>query len=431
MGCQDTMKLPVDQGSITGSGDTVFIKLNPVWDAAFGVDLSQPADVIIGPDGLVYIADMGNDRIVVLNRSGEQQDFGNLNTLNDIDHPTGICFDQALNLYICGNGETVYIWSRYLNDSGVEAVAAGFLLSDTISGDTMTVTEAEDMIEYTYGQPDSGRYWVVIDVAWDSSTLAVEEALFVREFYTSPTSQFYAAAVDPVEGNVVYLTDPAKQRIYRVRSVIDKMVMCGNGTYSFTYQAEPLGVAISYGSGIMTCDQPRGITFDPQGYMLFAQTGGNFQVQKITQDNFAAFNIYGFADNSDIMIENRFANPCDVCIGGGVGGGVGWIYAADTDSNRIQVFDTEGNFLMNAGFTPLPMDTVLVDTVITQIDSVTFDTSYVYTDTTLILEINDELALPAGAAAFDGVLYIADTENDRIIRYGLSSSTGDLPGIGF
>ena len=437
-GCQDTIKLPVDQGGVTGSGDTVFIKLNPPWDISTGVDLSQPVDILIGPDGLVYITDTGNDRITVLNRSGTVQTGENLDNIGAVDNPTGIAFDGMLNLYICNGSDTVYTWNRYLNNYGVVGIALDFTMLDTVSGETMILTEAEDFVEYAYGQPDPGKFWIVIDVSWDFTPAAIDEAMRMKAFYVSPTSQFYAAAVDPIAGNVVYFTDPAKQRIYRVRAEIDKLVALGNGLWGYTYKAAPLGTAVSYGTGKLTCDQPRGITFDPEGYMLFSQVGGNFKIQKLAQNNFAAFNIFGFNDSSDVMIENRFANPADVCIGLGSGSGTGWIYAADTDSNRVQVFDADGGFLMNAGFNPIAVDTTLIDTFITQtdtviagIDTTVFDTSYVSLDTVVVLEQNNALSSPSGVAVFDGVLYICDTDSNRIMRYGLSSSQGDLPGQGY
>ena len=427
-GCSDKMELPVDQGGLTGSGDTTFIKLNPSWDEGIGLDLSQPGDIIIGPDGLAYIADTGNDRILVVDRSGAPQTFGNLDNIGYIDQPCGLAFDDMLNLFICNSSDTVYVWNRYLNNYEVTAVAYEYVLYDTVSGDTIHLDDAGEMLEYLIEQPDPSQYWILYDIYWDSSPIAIEELLELKPFYISPSSDFYGAAVDPVAGNVLYLTDPGKQRIYRVRIVAEKMALMSNGYLGFSYRVEPLGVAVSYGTGQLSCDQPRGITFDIQGYMLFSQVGGNFKVQKIAQNNFAAFVNFGFDDSSDVMIEGRFANPLDVCVGKGVGLGTGWIYVADTDSNRIQVFDPDGYFIMNAGFRPLPVDTTLVDTIITQIDSVTFDTNYVYTDTVLILEINDELSFPSGVAVYDGILYISDTGNDRIERYGLSTSEGDLPG---
>ena len=427
-GCSDKMELPVDQGGLTGSGDTTFIKLNPSWDEGIGLDLSQPGDIIIGPDGLVYIADTGNDRILVVDRSGAPQTFGNLDNIGYVDQPCGLAFDDMLNLFICNSSDTVYVWNRYLNNYEVTAVAYEYVLYDTVSGDTIHLDDAGEMLEYLIEQPDPSQYWILYDIYWDSSPITIEELLELKPFYISPSSDFYGAAVDPVASNVLYLTDPGKQRIYRVRIVAEKMALMANGYWGFSYRVEPLGVAVSYGTGQLSCDQPRGITFDIQGYMLFSQVGGNFKVQKIAQDNFAAFVNFGFDDSSDVMIEGRFANPLDVCVGKGVGLGTGWIYVADTDSNRVQVFDADGYFIMNAGFRPLPVDTTLIDTIITQIDSVTFDTNYVYTDTVIILEINDALSFPSSLSVYDGILYISDTANDRIERYGLSTSEGDLPG---
>jgi DNA-binding beta-propeller fold protein YncE len=390
VGCADKLKLPVDQGGTTGSGDTAFVKINPSWDYAHGFDLSAPNDIIVGPDGLVYIADNGNDRVLVLDRSGIVQTFGCLSGIDSIAHPTGLAFDDRLNLFICNGGDTVFIWNRFLNNYGVTAVIE-YALRDTISGDTIYTFDTSEMAQLTQNQTNPNEFWVLIGENAIEDPGVISEALAVTKFYVSPTSQFYCPAVDPIAGDVVYFTDPAKQHIYRVQAVINLVAICANGYVGYTYQAEPLGVAISYGTGIMTCDQPRGVTFDNQGFILFAQVGGNFKVQKIGQDNFAAFVNFGFADFSDIMLEGRFANPLDVTVGGGTGLGAGWIYVADTDSNRVQVFTAEGDFILNAG---------------------------------------EGLGHPAGVASFDGVLYIADTDSNRIERYGLSSSGGVLPGGG-
>jgi hypothetical protein len=106
---------------------------------------------------------------------------------------------------------------------------------------------------------------------------------------------------------------------------------------------------------------------------------------------------------------------------------LGWIYVADTDSNRIQVFDQNGNFRQNAAVTSIPTPTVWTDTLVVFPGGMPPETTFVQRDTVINIEIADILNQPSGLAYHNGVLYICDQGNHRVERYRLSFSKEDLP----
>ena len=69
--------------------------------------LNNPADMRMGPDGNLYIADTGNKRILVVTKSGELvKIIGDRKTLNN---PTGVYVDDELNVYVADEREQAII----------------------------------------------------------------------------------------------------------------------------------------------------------------------------------------------------------------------------------------------------------------------------------------------------------------------------------
>lgn len=73
--------------------------------------LNNPADMRMGPDGNLYIADTGNKRIVVVTTSGELvKTIGDRKTFNN---PTGVYVDDNLNVYVADEREeTVFVFDQ-------------------------------------------------------------------------------------------------------------------------------------------------------------------------------------------------------------------------------------------------------------------------------------------------------------------------------
>ncbi len=124
-------------------------------------------------------------------------------------------------------------------------------------------------------------------------------------------------------------------------------------------------------------------------------------MQKIREQGTGNF-FSAFGPETDIMALNQFANPRDVWVAGQYLGNR-WIFVADTDSNRVQVFNPTGDFLMYAGGRRVGTGSSAV-------------------------EYFDQLSSPEAVAHFEGILYVADTGHDRICRYALSTDVENIPG---
>ncbi|MDE6847285.1 MAG: gluconolactonase [Lachnospiraceae bacterium] len=82
----------VPTGTVTGSG-------------AGTTNFSEPQDLCVAPDGLVYVADTKNNRIVVLNDNMTEtvrviDSFDKEGTQDGFDAPTGVCVSEHMELYI-------------------------------------------------------------------------------------------------------------------------------------------------------------------------------------------------------------------------------------------------------------------------------------------------------------------------------------------
>lgn len=73
--------------------------------------LKTPADLRLGPDGNLYIADTGNKRILVVTKEGEfVKEIGSKKTLKS---PKGVYVDKDLNVYVADeNGRTVVVFNQ-------------------------------------------------------------------------------------------------------------------------------------------------------------------------------------------------------------------------------------------------------------------------------------------------------------------------------
>lgn len=68
-----------------------------------GETLSKPNDMVLGPDGNLYIADTGNKRILVIAKNGTYvKSIGDKSTLSS---PMGVFVDDKLNVYVADEGE--------------------------------------------------------------------------------------------------------------------------------------------------------------------------------------------------------------------------------------------------------------------------------------------------------------------------------------
>ena len=91
--CVDRYVVPNDiasqNNSQFGAGDTTYLQIKPVWDAAYGIE--QPEDISIAQDGRVFVADRGNNSILVFDQNGERPEgYNRLTNIQDGDCIVGI-----------------------------------------------------------------------------------------------------------------------------------------------------------------------------------------------------------------------------------------------------------------------------------------------------------------------------------------------------
>ena len=102
--CGEKIKLPTSLPfSQDKALDTTYVQVTPVWTEAGGVPFNEPEDVCIGYDTYIYIADTGNDRIVKMDRRGE------FITEYPVDHPVSVAQDPLLRLAAVSGDSNIYL----------------------------------------------------------------------------------------------------------------------------------------------------------------------------------------------------------------------------------------------------------------------------------------------------------------------------------
>ena len=100
--CGEKMKLPTEVPPPGTIGDTLYLLINPPWDAEHGFNFSGVTSLCFGRDTYLYIADTGNNRIFQLDAAG---------TIHDefqIDNPISISQDEYMRLLVVTGEKRIY-----------------------------------------------------------------------------------------------------------------------------------------------------------------------------------------------------------------------------------------------------------------------------------------------------------------------------------
>ncbi|MBU0518368.1 hypothetical protein KJ564_05475 [bacterium] len=413
-GCGQKMDLPNTPQSVAfGSGDTTYIQLAPDWTVNDGLPLSEPCDIVIGEDGFAFVADRGNNRIACFDRVGNTLDRPWIDHLADVSAWAGtgpddvieaIGQDEKLNLYIATGSPTIWYWNQYINEIGIQYILDSLIVYDTADQDTSFM----DFGEWFYLDLETPQRYVILDAYGSDDPDRIDSLYRPNVFFTdpNPNRKFRGVAGGPDE--TVYITD-LTDRVFRLALVYDGAVILKNGFSAYTFHGEFDQDVAGWGHGMGTTIDPAGVYVQVQGsqhfiYFTQTKTGSQenfFPVQKIREEGVGDF-FSAFSASSDIMQLDRFANPMDIWVAEQYLGN-NWVFVADTDSNRVQVFNPVGDFLMYAGGRPIATDSTSI-------------------------EVFDLLDTPEGVAHYEGMLYVTDTGNNRIVRYALSSDVENIPG---
>ena len=324
----DKFRLPEQPEGTDGTGavsDTTYIQLTPIWEPP-AYDFNQPKDVLLGREPLIYIADTGNDRILMLDLSG------NILGEQNIENPVALAQDTKLRLLVVSDSNKIF---------RIDLVAANHNLASAIVD---TVFEEVD-------NPD--RKYTGI-------------AGFVRVGQQGQTIFGYyvtATGGDTRDNQVLVFPEDFDVRVPNAVNL------------------EPNGL------GILSASEPSGVTTlrDFSIDFIFCMVGQNsFKVQWITGGEFGFTTRISPANGGlDIFDPGKFITPEDVTIDN-----EGSIYVVDAQRDFLFKFSATGDELQSFGESGSG---------------------------------EKQFNQPHGVAIFNKTLYVADTGNNRIVRFRLST----------
>ncbi|MDT8322959.1 MAG: hypothetical protein RRA94_02520, partial [Bacteroidota bacterium] len=314
-------------------GDTSYVLQQPVWTG-----FSEPADVHLGREPFVYVAERGADRVTMLDLAGTV-----IGSSGFILRPTAISQDYRLDLLVCGEFDTTI---------GGTTATFGALFRIKLVDAGHNIASAR--IERVYFDPlNPDRRFTGVSVLADNS------------YYVTRTGPSNNSLVDPDDAVMLFdKHDTPRPRV------------------------EWPGLSVD-GTGLATLTVPTGITTFPRitTDFVFTQMGAKslFRTQWITQRT-----------TGDVTQWESYYTP-----------------ARDGDLDFLRV-----------GFYERPEDVTVDDAGNIYVIDAGLDSLFRFNPSGFITQAfggAEQFLHPEGVAFFDRTLYIADTGNNRVLRFVLST----------
>jgi len=335
LGCGDTFDInDLGETNLQGVfGDTTYVLQQPEWTG-----FNNPKDVFVGFEPFVFVADAGNDRIVMLDLAGSVAGYSQY-----IKNPTAITQDYKLNLLVCAEFDT------------------------TLSGQNITFGAIFRIDLYAAGHDlaNAGIHRAYFDPLNPGRRYSGISILSGNKYYVARTGPDNSSIVDPDDGIMLFGTDDRPEP-----------------------RVNWPGLSVD-GTGLTTITRPTSVaTFSkPTTDFLFTQQGDKslFRTQWITQRTTGDItqweSYYSPVRDGDLdfLRTSLFDRPEDVTVDPS-----GNIYVIDAGLDSLFKFNSAG-FLLQAFGGP------------------------------------EQFNHPEGVAIFDKTLYVADTGNNRILRFILST----------
>ena len=408
--CVDRFVIPSDIDSKDpgqfGAGDTTFLQISPLWDSSFG--LVQPEDISIAQDGRVFVADKGNNSILVFDQNGNRPiGFESLSNLMDGDNneisPIDVDVDKKMNVFFIDGSQRIFIWNQYWNDVPIYKVSSSGTFIHTQTNVDTTVLAGTDIWlsllndnEWNLTSVDMVQNESIIDsltgphLFYDGSE---EMNVYLDNFYQADSSKFTALTAPAGDENMIFVTDNYggnnnQYRILQIQFHRSLLLELSGGEYVWAFTGRFGSTVKGFGTGAGTVNQPLSIDVDYQGNLYYTQVGNYFPVHMIYPNLSGDFAVYtsGFQPEADdIMDPSWFTNAVDIALDDNKN-----IYVVDDINSDVTVFNSYGDYFKKAGY---EQDSIKV------------------------------MSEPCAAAVDQrGVLYVCDRESSSIYRYQLSNN---------
>ena len=408
--CVDRFVIPsdIDTGGAgqIGAGDTTFLQINPLWDIDFGLD--QPEEISISQDGRIFVADKGNNSILVFDQNGSNPEgFEKLKNLADRNgneiSPIDVDIDKKMNVLFIDGSQRIFLWNQYWSEVGINKVSTSATFTHNQTGADTTAIAGTDIWISLLNDSD----WGIVEVEKATDEALIDSLMqpylfydgkdemnvYLDTYYQSDKSQFTGLTAPANDENMVFVTDNYggfnnQYRIIQVDFKRSLILELESGDLVWTYIGQFGGTIKGFGTGAGTVNQPLSIDVDYQGNLYYTQVGNYFPVHMIYPNLSGDFAVYtsGFQPEADdIMNSSWFLNALDIALDENKN-----IYVADNLNSDVTVFNSQGDYFKKAGYGP---------------DSI-------------------KIMLEPCAVAVDnrGVVYVCDRGNSSIYRYQLSNS---------
>jgi len=350
--------IPPVEDQFSNVGKEVYVQLLPAFDAAHGYNFNQPSDIYLGVDNFLYIADTGNDRIVMMDLGGQIQGIS-----QPIPHPEAITQNDSLQLLIVNKTNAIYKidlpkYAHHIDQAPVEKVF------EEASRPTRQFTGITVHNNFEY-------YVTVIDVA--DSSVNFKAFSFIYDFNSDHTLK------GPLPLNVN-----------------------GTGLYSAILPTGIVSIREQYLDISSAAEQTRAFIFTQTGRTKLLRN--NFKVQYITTfffegSEFLTPNVALIG--TDLYDPSKFYNPEDVAIDR-----AGFIFVVDAG----RAVDDPDTTKPLPGFYRFAPSGKQLQAVLGAGDG--------------IQQFNNPKGIAVLPFLEDQIVFIADTGNNRILMFKLSTQVG-------
>ena len=362
--CGKKIKLPT---SLPFSGDksldTTYVQISPVWAEAGRIPFREPEDIFIGYDTYLYIADTGNDRIVKMDRRGE------FIAEYPVHHPISVAQDPLLRLATVSGQSRIYLKDIF-DEKPFQQVFAFEDEFDTL----VFIVDSSLVIDSTF-YPDSLDTVLVVDTL---------EAL-VDTVNTSIRA--IAATPIPEEEYLFFTCDQTTHTYGGIGGEKHQRDQISSFTLELKDTAlllNYLGPAVSKGGDLGKTIFPSGIfTYPHRDHFRIAFTQGYTPNGAQILNGRTYRPVIPRTDSTELYFPAMFGVAEDVTVDE-----FDNIYVVDASRHSVSKFDSNGRLLLRFG---------------------SFGSG------------NKEFKRPKGIAYYNKTLYVADTGNNRILRFKLST----------